>query len=97
MAEEMQALGPDLLEAVAHAKTMTPEEIEETIDYILDEVFLPPVVIAWYFLMLRTKRSTGKILLVVTSHPTGLRDKTSLSSFPELPPSRHRSSQALPL
>ena len=38
MAEKMQALGPDLIEAAAHAKMMTPEEIEETIDYILKEV-----------------------------------------------------------
>jgi len=38
LAEEMQALEPDLLEATAHAKNMTPEEIEETIDYLLNEV-----------------------------------------------------------
>lgn len=38
LAEEMQALGPDLLEATAHAKNMTPEEVEETIDYLLNEV-----------------------------------------------------------
>lgn len=34
----MQALGPDLLEATAYAKTMSPEEVEETIDYLLNEV-----------------------------------------------------------
>ena len=39
MAGEMQALGQDLLEATAHAETMTPEEIEEMIDYLLNEVF----------------------------------------------------------
>ena len=38
LAEEIQALGPDLLEATTHAKNMTPEEIEETIDYLLNEV-----------------------------------------------------------
>lgn len=38
MAEEMQALGPELLEATAHARTMSPEEVEETIDYLLNEV-----------------------------------------------------------
>jgi len=41
----MQDLGPDILEAIAHAETMTPEEIEETIDYILNEVLLLSVVI----------------------------------------------------
>ena len=41
MAEEMQALRPDLLEAIAHAKKMAPEEIEETIDYLLNEVLSP--------------------------------------------------------
>ena len=41
----MQALGPDILEATAHAKTMTQEEIEETIDYLLNEVFSPSGVI----------------------------------------------------
>jgi len=38
MAEEMQVIGPDLLEATAHAKTMSPEDVEETIDYLLNEV-----------------------------------------------------------
>ena len=38
LAEEIQVLGPDLLEATAHAKNMTPEEVEETIDYLLNEV-----------------------------------------------------------
>jgi len=38
LAEEIQALGPDLLEAAAHAKNMTPGEVEETIDYLLNEV-----------------------------------------------------------
>ena len=42
----MQALKPDLLEAAAHAKTMTPEEIEEIIDYILNEVLPSSLVIA---------------------------------------------------
>ena len=39
----MQVLGPDLVEATAHARTMAPEEIEETIDYLLNEVLSPPV------------------------------------------------------
>ena len=43
VAKEMQALGPDLLEAIAYVKKMTPEEIEETIDYILNEVLSPLV------------------------------------------------------
>jgi hypothetical protein len=41
LAGEMQALGPDLLEAIAYTKNMTPEEVEETIDYLLNEVILP--------------------------------------------------------
>ena len=45
MAEEIQVLRPDLLEAAAHAKTMTPEEIEETIDYLLNEVLSRSVAI----------------------------------------------------
>jgi len=49
LAEEMQALGPDLLEATAHAKTMTPDEIEETIDYLLNEVLSPSAVTAGFF------------------------------------------------
>ena len=51
MAEEMQALGPDILEAAAHAKTMTPEEVEETIDYLLNEVISFPVVNSDFSLM----------------------------------------------
>jgi hypothetical protein len=47
----MQALGPDLFEAAAHAKTMTPEEIEETIDYLLNEVLSFLVVIVDLSLM----------------------------------------------
>ena len=42
----MQALGKDLLEAIAHAKTMTTEEVEEMIDYLLNEVFPSSVVTA---------------------------------------------------
>jgi len=51
VAEEMQALGPDLLEAAAHAGTMTPEEIEETIDYLLNEVFSPSAAMAGFLFM----------------------------------------------
>jgi len=66
LAEEMEALGPDLLEATAHAKTMSPEEIEETIDYILNEVFSFAVVIADFPLMFLIERSMGRILSVIT-------------------------------
>ena len=45
MVEEMQALGPDILEATAYVRTMAQEEFEETIDYILNEVFSPLVTI----------------------------------------------------
>jgi len=51
MAEEMQALGPDLLEAIAYARTMTQEEIEGTIDYLLSEVFSPLIASADFSLM----------------------------------------------
>ena len=47
----LQAIGPDLLEAIAYAKKMTPEEIEETIDYILNEVLFPLVATADLSLM----------------------------------------------
>lgn len=43
MVKEVQALEPDLLEAIAYTKKMAPEEIEETIDYILNEVLSPLV------------------------------------------------------
>jgi len=46
MVEERQALGPDLLEAIAYVRTMAQEEFEETVDYILNEVFSFPVAIA---------------------------------------------------
>ena len=62
----MQALGPDLLEASTHAKTMSPEEIEETIDYLLNEVLSSFVIIEDYSLTFRTEHSTGRIPLVVT-------------------------------
>jgi len=62
----MQALGPDILEAAAHAKTMTQEEIEETIDYLLNEVLPPSVVTADLLFTFFIRCSTGKILLVIT-------------------------------
>ena len=40
LASDIQALGPDIIEATEHAKTMTPEEIEDVIDHILLEVCL---------------------------------------------------------
>jgi len=42
----MQTLGPDLLEAATHAETMSPEEVEETIDHLLRQVFSPSVGVA---------------------------------------------------
>jgi hypothetical protein len=89
MVEEMQVLGPDLLEATAYARTMTQAEIEETIDYLLSEVLSPFVAIADLSLMFRTERSTRMILLAVTCVLTGLRDLTSMLSFLDLSPSRH--------
>ena len=40
MTSDIQALGPDIIEAMEHAKTMTPEEIEDVIDHILLEACL---------------------------------------------------------
>ena len=60
----MQALAPDILEAIARVETMTPDEIEETIDYLLNEVF-SSFVAASFSLMFLIERSTGKIPLVV--------------------------------
>jgi len=51
LAEEMQALGPDLLEATAHANTMAPEEIEEIIDYLLNEVLSSSAVVTFVLFM----------------------------------------------
>ena len=34
----MQALGPDVAEAVEYSKTMSAEEVDEVIDHILAEV-----------------------------------------------------------
>jgi len=62
----MEVLGPDILEAVAYAETMSPEEIEETIDYLLKEVLSPPVVTVEFLLTSRIEYSMGKILLVAT-------------------------------
>lgn len=62
----MQALGPDILEAVAYAQTMTPEEIEETIDHLLNEVLSSSVATAYFSLTPRIECSMGKILCVVT-------------------------------
>lgn len=59
----MQALGQDLLEATTHARTMTPEEIEEMIDYLLDEVTPSTVVITGFLLTFWIKHSMEKILL----------------------------------
>lgn len=49
LVEEVQALAPDLSEAISYANTMTPEEVEETIDYLLKEV-IPSSVIVTDFL-----------------------------------------------
>ena len=46
---------------------MTPEEIEETIDYLLDEVLSTSVIVAGFSLTVRTKYSMGEIRLVVTT------------------------------
>ena len=44
---------------------MTPEEIEETIDYLLNEVPLPPVVIVDFSHIFWVERSMKKTLLVI--------------------------------
>jgi hypothetical protein len=40
LASDIQALDLDIIEAKEHAKTMTPEEVEDVIDHILLEVRL---------------------------------------------------------
>ena len=40
LVSDIQAPGPDIIEATEHAKTMTLEEIEDVIDHILLEVCL---------------------------------------------------------
>lgn len=62
----MQALGKDLLEAIAHAKTMTTEEVEEMIDYLLNEVFPSSVVTADFSLTFWVEHSMEKTPLAVT-------------------------------
>ena len=52
----MQALGPDSLE------TVTPEEVEETIDYILNEVLSSSAVTTDHSLTSRIENSIGRIL-----------------------------------
>lgn len=73
MVEEIQALAPDVLEAAAHAKMMTSEEIEETIDYLLNEVLSSSTVVVDSSLIFRIERSIGKILLVFTAPDESLR------------------------
>ena len=46
LAEEIQATEPDLQEATAHARSMTPDEVEETINYIINEVISLSITIA---------------------------------------------------
>lgn len=69
-------LGADILEATTHAKAMTSEEIEETIDYILNEVFSSSVVAADCSLIFQAEHSMGTILSVIILHPAGLYDQT---------------------
>ena len=40
MAFNIQALGEDIIEVAEYAKTMTSEDVEEAIDYLLAEVNL---------------------------------------------------------
>ena len=44
--KKMQAVESDLQEATAHARSMTPDEVEETINYILNEVISLSIAIA---------------------------------------------------
>jgi len=62
----VEDLGSDVLGVTTHAEMMTPEEIEEMIDYILNEVLLFSVVIVNYSPTSRIEHSMGKILLVAT-------------------------------
>ena len=77
----MEALGPDILEATAYAQKMTPEEIEETINYLLDEVLSSSAVTADLWLTSRIEYSMGRILLVAHLTSDGLCDRTILFPF----------------
>lgn len=45
MALDIQVLSPDMIEAAKYAEAMSTEEVDEVIDYILEEVkfFIPHV------------------------------------------------------
>lgn len=91
----MQALEPDVLEATDHAKTMSPEEVEEIIDYILNEVFSFSLVTVDLLPISRFGYSMGKTLSAATIHLVG----SSIDPYfvpLDLSPSCYRSSQTLP-
>jgi hypothetical protein len=45
LASDVQALGPDIIEATKYAQAMSAEEVDDVIDHILDQVkfFIPHV------------------------------------------------------
>lgn len=63
LTSDIQALGPDILEATEYARTMPAEDIEEVIEYILVEVKF--IVLCYDRTMIDLSfDSTKKILLV---------------------------------
>ena len=71
LAEQTQDLEPDILEDTEHIQTMTPEEIEETIDYIINEVLSSFVITTDFSLTYRIGYSMGETLLVTIWHLIG--------------------------
>ena len=92
----MQALGPDILEATAYAQTMSPDEIEEAIDYLLNEVFSSSLAIPGFTLTPRIEYSMGKILSVTISYPADPAIELHCFPFSELSSPCHRGGTALP-
>ena len=96
----MQAIESDLLEATAHARTMTPDEVEEGIDHIRNEVISLSIAIADFSFTFWIEHSIGMILFVDICHMTGIHDRTiflSNSSPPRIieAAERYRSDEEL--
>ena len=72
----MQVVEPDLLEATAHARTMTPDEVEEGIDHIRNEVTPLSIAIVDFSFTFWIEHSIGMILFVFACHLTGIHDRT---------------------
>ena len=74
---------------------MTDAEVEEKIDYVLNEVISLSILIVDFHSLFWIEHSTRMILWVFTCHTAGIRNRIPTSSFSELPTWRYRGSQAL--